>query len=315
MELVNKNVKMLDPFSQSLTQEQKELILEECKVNPQYFYESILGIKANRLTWEMIRSLQNYPKDDESFDISEFVQHSKDNPHPEAGQHYEDGSMRMADGKRLMPIAEEWTFISEGGIAAARKPGIGDFYRDTFIASSHKPNFIDEWDKLAWDAWNLTLMHFAHEMRPSKARIQARYERDWLDRAPEGVESRVDFKDDRYGEPQFEFKRNNGDWIIKLPGIKERDGHHFRRFVPSSEINIPSIKVPMTPEELKFAAITAWNEVVKEHGNHPLVTEGQLECLFDREIIKAVGPNRVQVKVRAGEPSFSYKVEGRWVPL
>lgn len=314
MELVNKNVKMLDPFSQSLTQEQKELILEECKVNPQYFFEQILGAKANRLTWELIRQMPNYPKDTPGDHDGDMLPYSVENPHPEAGKHYEDGSMRMADGKLLMPMAEEWVFFNEPGMTATRKPGIGDFYRDTIIDDDRKVSWGDIVDSLCNPTlkWCETAWRVIVDAFPIYTRDHLKQEFERVVRGCFVYErARVRFISD---VAVFEYN-NWGRWTLYEGQDIPESSPQPRQFIPTPQVDIPSIKVPMTPEELKFAAITAWNEVVKGHGNHSLVTEGQLECLFDREIIKAVGTSRVQVKVRAGEPSFSYKVEGRWVPL
>lgn len=100
MEFVNKNVKMLDPFSPNLTLEQKEAILQECRVNPVYFYDRILGIKASRMDWDAIRTLPSYPES-------------------KLGDH--DGDW-LQDG-----------FVCEPGIAAALKPGMGELHRGDFV--------------------------------------------------------------------------------------------------------------------------------------------------------------------------------------
>lgn len=287
MQLINKDLKMIDPFSPNLTLEQKEAILEECKVNPMYFYDRVLGIKASRMSWDVIRTLQTYPKSEPGDHGGDMLPYSADNPHPESGKHYEDGSMRMADGRLMLPMADWGTPI------------------DATTVNEEMPSFIDEWEKQAWTAWNLTLMHFAHTTSPGRASIEKRFYQEWEERAPEGVSARPIWKDGQYSKVTFEFRRGNGDWMTKLPKPREH----------TPPVMIPSIKAPLDPAALKTSAIIAWNEVVKAGGGNAMMTEAQLECLFDKEAGNNIGYNRVKVEVRGGEPSFFYRSKDQWIPL
>jgi hypothetical protein len=382
MELINKNVKALDPFSPNLTQEQKELILEEVRVNPEYFFTRILGAKAERYAWDAIRTLPQYPDktpgdmDGDMLTWSEIEKKAIGTPplFPPAlsiGDYYRE---EMVDGPTWEWCDETWSRIYSANrdrygehmqaefaraarekfgseLARVRFVGMGVRYEqlvwgewkeierpislDEYLGGKPAqfaeiyfptvtvepssryptPSSLATYEELAQKAWSFTMVYFAHHQSPPHTVVATKFQDFWREVGPEMVSAEAIWKDEKYDKVSFKFKAGDGEWVYSLPGIRPREGHHFRRIDTGSSIIMPSVKAPMSTEELKFAAITAWNEVVKEHGNHPLVTEGQLECLFDREVIKAVGPNRVQVKVRAGEPSFSYRVEDQWIPL
>jgi hypothetical protein len=308
MELVNKNVKMLDPFSQSLTQEQKELILEECKVNPQYFFEQILGVKANRLTWELIRQMPNYPKDTPGDHDGDMLPYSVENPHPEAGKHYEDGSMRMADGRRFGPIVEWPMQISEPGIAITCRPEPSA--ADIEIGNRNWTQ--NQLANKAAHAWNLTCKNFDHQ-------------EDGV--TNEKVIEMFALMINQYDIDEHEMRLDSLVWNEQYPSLwKATPGFAYRKIGIGDWLRLdytPSVRVPstafgveqMSTTELRNHATLAWNEVVKSCGGKLLITESQLECIFDKELGNAIGFNRVKVKVEAGEPSFSYRVEKEWLPL
>lgn len=287
MELVNKDIKMLDPFSPNLTLEQKEAILEECKVNPVYFYDRVLGIKASRMTWDVIRTLQNYPKE-------------------KPGDH--DGDMLGGD------------FICEPGIAIARKRGLGEDRRyprteQKGVKAGNRNWSQNQLANMAGQAWNLTCKNFDHQEIVLTNDVVIDTFATMIGQYPTGEhEVRLDSLcwNEQHSSiwkatPGFAYrKRGVGDWV-KLdytPSVK----------VPQA-FTTATLYGPMDPVELRKLAVTAWNILVERNIGRFTVTEAMYEEQFRREIGLTVGSDRVKVEVRAGEPSFFYRRNDQWIPL
>ena len=150
MQLINKDLKMVDPFSPNLTLEQKEAILEECKANPMYFYDKVLGIKASRMTWDMIRTLQTYPKEAPGDHDGDMLRDGE----PVSWKKLEE--MTRNTPATYPPGDDQWKvgFLCEPGVAAAQPK-----HRTQSIEVQHKVMSINQLANQAHKAWHLTMQN------------------------------------------------------------------------------------------------------------------------------------------------------------
>jgi hypothetical protein len=281
MQLINKDLKMVDPFSPSLTLEQKEAILEECKANPMYFYDKVLGIKASRMTWDMIRTLQTYPKEELGYIDVEHVIKPR-------GDH--DGDW-LKDG-----------FVCEPGIATAQRR-MGDFHREE-IRDAVSPAFPTSQNGMMREArfcWNMTCMHFVHVLAPSFETISKQFDNVTRERLPEGLSIRLVEHSKWPSEPHFEYRKHNGDWLTL-------------NYTPSVKVPTSGFYSIQEVADMADNAVKLWKKSQDTMSAH--ATDDQRVYEFGQHVSEAYGREMIRAVLTRGAVSFEYHDrDGQWKTL
>lgn len=281
MQLINKDLKMVDPFSPNLTLEQKEAILEECKVNPMYFYDKVLGIKASRMSWDVIRTLQTYPKE-------------------VPGDH--DGDWLGAPN---VVTAKEWrgqaTDVIRPGVFP---PGMGSLYRDHYQLTPKIS--INQLANQAHKAWHLTMQDCDNRVGVTAQELTEIFNTILKTYDLGGYEVRLSGLTGAeesiwLGKPTFGYRRDDKSEWLPLDYV--------------AAVTIPrTLFSEDEVQHMRERAVKLWN--LSNDGQPITLTYAQREHSFGRLVIEVYGHERIRASVEGDAVKFSYHDrDGQWKVL